>query len=128
MKKIKNLEYIFGHFWGLEINGKVPKKNWKIKVWSKKDFLEAVNQLKNTSDCIKNDPTGPGQNLEKNKKLKNTQNLFFFSCFYFKKLCFLQKRHQEFVFEGMPASQACPRSGRARSAGAPPGPGPPSRV
>ena len=28
-------------------------------------FLEAVNQLKKTSDCIKIDPPGPGQNLEK---------------------------------------------------------------
>ena len=41
-----------------------------IKFWS--FFLEAVNQLKNTTDCIKIDPPGPGQNLEKkSKKSKN---------------------------------------------------------
>ena len=34
----------------------------------KKAFLEAVNQLKKTSDCIKTDPPGPGRNLEKSQK------------------------------------------------------------
>ena len=39
------------------------------KILNKKSFfLEAVNQLKKTSDCIKIDPPGPGQNLEKVKK------------------------------------------------------------
>ena len=38
------------------------EKNFEKK---KKCFLEAVNQLKKTSDCIKIDPPGPGQNLEK---------------------------------------------------------------
>ena len=31
-------------------------------------LLEAVYQLKKTSDCIQIDPPGPGQNLEKNLK------------------------------------------------------------
>ena len=32
----------------------------------KYNFLEAVNQLKKTSDCIQIHPPGPGQNLKKN--------------------------------------------------------------
>ena len=31
-------------------------------------FLEAVNRLKKTSDCIKIDPPGPGRNLKKSQK------------------------------------------------------------
>ena len=34
----------------------------------KKFFLEAVNQLNKTSDCIKIDSPGPGQSFEKNQK------------------------------------------------------------
>ena len=34
----------------------------------KKCFLEAIYQLKNTSDCIKIDPPGPGRNLKKSQK------------------------------------------------------------
>ena len=58
---------------GQGVHGKVQKKMfWKIKFWSKKKFFFwTVNQLKKTSDCIKIDPPGPGQNLEKkSKKLK----------------------------------------------------------
>ena len=35
-------------------------------------FLEAVNQLKNISDCIKIDPPGPGQNLRKKQSKQMT--------------------------------------------------------
>ena len=51
-----------------------PPKNISKKMFFRKNvgknkfFLEAVNQLKKTSDCIKNDPPGPGQNLEKSQK------------------------------------------------------------
>ena len=34
----------------------------------KNSFFRTVNQLKKTSDCIKIDPPGPGQNLEKSQK------------------------------------------------------------
>ena len=41
-----------------------PKICWKTI------FLEAVYQLKNTSDCIQIDPPGPGRNLKKKSKKK----------------------------------------------------------
>ena len=47
-----------------------PKILWKNRcsrnVGTKN--LEAVNQLQKTSDCIKIDPPGPGQNLKKSQK------------------------------------------------------------
>ena len=35
------------------------------KVEKKETFVLAIYQLKKTSDCIKIDPLGPGQNLKK---------------------------------------------------------------
>ena len=41
----------------------------KIQILDEKKFFGGtVNQLKKTSDCIKSDPPGPGQNLEKSQK------------------------------------------------------------
>ena len=36
-----------------------------------KKILEAVNQRKKTSDCIKIDPPGPGRNFKKTQKREN---------------------------------------------------------
>ena len=45
----------------------VRNKIWKKK--SKKEtFFLTIYQLKNTSDCIKIDPRGPGRNLKKSQK------------------------------------------------------------
>ena len=46
-----------------------------------KFFLEAVNQLKNTSDCIKIDPPGPERNLEQRQKSQKN-NLKFWTFFH----------------------------------------------
>ena len=73
-----------------------------------KGFLEAVNQLKKTSDCINIDPPGPGQNLEKGQKNQKTIKKFeYFLCFYCKNICFL-----------VTFLRACPLRGRAPSGGA----------
>ena len=40
-------------------------------------FFRTVNQLKNTSDCIKIDPPGPGQNLKKSQKSRNFGSKFW---------------------------------------------------
>ena len=60
---------------GREWMDRPAKKTWKkqFKKRSNKE-IEAVYQLKNTSDCIQIDPPGPGQNLEKiggGKRQKN---------------------------------------------------------
>ena len=54
------------------------KKNKKNK---KTVFLEAVYRLKNTSDCIKIDPPGPGRNLKKKSKKKCPKFWTIFSTF-----------------------------------------------
>ena len=41
----------------------------------KYNFLEAVNQLKKTSDCIQIHPPGPGQNLKKKYFQKLTKKI-----------------------------------------------------
>ena len=82
---------------GHGVHGKVQKKMfWKIKFWSKKKFFFfwTVNQLKKTSDCIKIDPPGPGQNLEKNQKSqKIIQNFGTQKKFFFKKKGLGNKTH-----------------------------------
>ena len=76
-----------------------------------KFFLEAVNRLKKTSDCIKIDPPGPGQNLKKKKKGKKKETkLFFFDIFSF----FIVKTRVSWGY----APSGCTLRG------APPGPGP----
>ena len=83
----------------------------------KRTFLEAVNQLKKTSDCIKIDPPGPGRNLKKNSKKvqKSDQNFgsqkskksskiwskkiggfFFRRTYVYEKMCFYVKNPQKF--------------------------------
>ena len=59
-----------------------PKKTYLEKSFSEKmlkneTFFLTIYQLKNTSDCIKIDPRGPGRNLKKNQKRskKMIQNL-----------------------------------------------------
>ena len=79
MKKYQFPQYFFDQFWGVEINGKVKNKyiSWIIKLWSKQKFLlDAINQLKNTSDCIKIDPPGPGRNLKKSQKSRKNGPYF----------------------------------------------------
>ena len=67
-------------------------------------FLEAVNQLKKTSDCIKIDPPGPGRNLKKKQKNveKMKPNFDHFLVFTVKNICFWEKR----VFKGKPLRAA----------------------
>ena len=63
-----------------------PKKNILKKYFSEKKvekketFFFTIYQLKNTSDCIKIDPPGPGRNLKKSQKKskKVTQNFVYF--------------------------------------------------
>ena len=50
------------------------KKKFSVE---KKLFFLTVNQLKNTSDCIKIDPPGPGQNLKKSQKSQNFGSKFW---------------------------------------------------
>ena len=107
MEKIKKkTKYFFDHFWGWEINGKATQQVfWKIKFWSKKSFFfGTVNRLKNTSDCIKIDPPGPGRNLKKkSKKNENmTPNFDHFLVFTVKNICFWEKK----VFKGKPLRAA----------------------
>ena len=79
------------------------------KMLKKKTFFLAIYQLKNTSDCIKIDPPGPGRNLKKIKKVeKMAKDFWYFLFFAVKTYVFVKK------------------SGRAPSGRA--GPGPPSRV
>ena len=58
----------------------IPRSFEKKVFGRKKNFLEAVNQLKKTSDCIKIDPPGPEQNLEK-KSQKNEKMTHVFCIF-----------------------------------------------
>ena len=47
------------------------KKKFSVET---KVFFRTVNRLKNTSDCIKIDPPGPGQNLEKSQKTSKKES------------------------------------------------------
>ena len=38
-------------------------------------FLEALNQLKNTNDCIKIDPPGLGQKLKNERRSENLNKM-----------------------------------------------------
>ena len=75
MKKMKIFEIFFWPLLGVG-NEWIGPKNifWKniIRkkkgVEKKKDIFLAIYQLKNTSDCIKIDPPGPGRNLKKSQK------------------------------------------------------------
>ena len=58
-----------------------PKKQYfekiffRKKCWKHETFFLTIYQLKNTSDCIKIDPPGPGRNLKKHfKSVKNDPN------------------------------------------------------
>ena len=82
------------------MNGWAQKTYFEEKSFSEKMlknmiFLEAVNQLKKTSDCIKIDPPGPGQNLKKSKKRRKKKNdpdfLIFFHVFTVKTHVFGKK-------------------------------------
>ena len=46
----------------------LEKESWGKKSWKKHNFLEAVNQLKKTSDCIQIHPPGPRKKLKKKKE------------------------------------------------------------
>ena len=56
----------------------LEKYFFEKKSWKKYNFLEAVNQLKKTSDCIQIHPPGPGKKLK--KKSENVDH--FFSYFF----------------------------------------------
>ena len=45
-------------------------------------FFRTVNQLKNTSDCIKIDPPGPGRNLKKNSQKNRKKSVQKFGRFW----------------------------------------------
>ena len=71
------------------MNGYAPPKIFRTNIFSKSRkfavFLRgAVNQLKKTSDCIKIDPPGPGQNLKKGQKSRKHGQKFWtiFSTFF----------------------------------------------
>ena len=55
-----------------------PEQIWKKHRKKSGKFLEAIYQLKNTSDCIQIDPPGPEQNLEKIEKVKNVPQILDF--------------------------------------------------
>ena len=66
----------------------ILKNNFRQKI-KKETFFGAIYQLKNTSDCIKIDPRGPGRNLKKSqKKSKKLPNILGISCFWCKNMCF----------------------------------------
>ena len=60
-----------------------PKNIFRKKYVSEKSrknnvFFLAVYQLKNTSDCIKIAPPGPGRNLKKSRKITQNVGSFFY--------------------------------------------------
>ena len=68
---------LLGNFW---FPGHFEKKSKSRISVEKKFFFRTVNRLKNTSDCIKIDPPGPGRNLKKSqKKVEKNRPKFWYS-------------------------------------------------
>ena len=73
MKKMKIFKIFFGPLLGVGNEWIGPKNISKKEIFEKNEkntFQEAIYQLKNTSDCIKIDPPGPGRNLKKKWKIE----------------------------------------------------------
>ena len=78
----------------------ILKKNRK-KMSKKRNSFFAIYQFKNTSDCIKIDPPGPGRNLKKNQKLSKKYpkiEVFFFAI----KKCFFCEKFRARPLRGAP--------------------------